>query len=115
MNDLLISKKSIAIIFEKKKEDGTSCWKIAFGEIKKKIIDDEFTTLQLAIAEVKRLGFGGYRTFSKTHTYEMRKAAGRLTIKGILEREVKWKTSPVMFEDEKNWRSVYMTRHANRP
>lgn len=114
MIDLLISNKSIAIIFEKKKEDGTTCWKIAFGKTKKKILNGDFSTLQTAIEKARKLGFGGYRTFSKSHTYAMRKESGRMTLRGMLERAVNWKTSPTMFVDEKNWRSVYMTRHANR-
>lgn len=83
MIDLIISKQTIAIIF---RPGHTGVWMIAFGTDKKKVFPTGFGTLESAVKEARRLGFGGYRAF---------------------------KSDPVMFKDEKNWRSIYRSYATN--
>jgi hypothetical protein len=113
MIDLIISQKTIAIIFEVREclPGQHGLWKIAFGTDQKKILPKGFRTPELAAKEARRLGFGGYRIISKSsvklHTRTRR------SMKSILLRDVTFRTKPVMYEDEKNWRAIYTMRHAN--
>jgi hypothetical protein len=112
MIDLIISRKTIAIIFDvtectPEKHNCHKPWKIAFGTDQKKIIPKGFQTSELAAKEARRLGFGGYRIISKntvkTHTKTRR------SVNSILQRDVVFKTNPIMYKDEKNWRAIYFS------
>lgn len=115
MIELLISRKSIVIIFETpegryRKDNKDSCWKIAFGDENKKILDPEFPQPKDAIVYARKMGFGGYRLFSKSWTHELRQQAGTRTLRGILTKKVTWKMAPIMFDDEKDWARIYRSR-----
>lgn len=106
MVELLVTNKSIAIIFQNK----AIYWKIAFGENEKKVFSDRYTQLEMAVAEVKRLGFGGYTVLPSDFSKRYRI---RCSLKSILLGKRVKLHPPVMFENEKNWRAVYQLRHAN--
>lgn len=112
MIDLIISKQTIAIIFEVRecKPGQIGLWKIAFGTDQKKVFPKGFGTLDSAVREARRLGFGGYRAFSKNYRQHTRT---RISMKSILQKAVPFRSDPVMFKDEKNWRSVYIRGYAN--
>ena len=104
MLELLITKKSIALIFEAQ----IGIWKIAFGTDQKKVLPQKFTNVDSAIKESRRLGFGGYRSLSKNRSH----TKTRMSMNAILGKEVQFKGDPTMFVDEKEWRLVYR-RHVN--
>jgi hypothetical protein len=73
------------------------------GTDKKKVFPTGFGTLEGAVKEARRLGFGGYRAFFKDYRQHTRT---RISMKSILQKAVTFKSDPVMFKDEKNLRSI---------
>jgi hypothetical protein len=102
MVELLVTNKSIALVFQGKDK----YWKIAFGECEKKVFSEKYRQLETVVAEVKRLGFGGYIVlpwdFSKNN-------GSYISLSILLGKRTKLHP-PVMFGHEKNWRSIYETR-----
>jgi hypothetical protein len=102
--DIVVTKKSIAIIY-KIRVNKILKWKIAFGLGKKKVILCSFSEMNDAIVYAKKAGFGGYRLWYSTKR--------SVSIDSILNKEVIWKTDPIMFSHEKNWLAIYNARCSN--
>jgi hypothetical protein len=106
MLDILITKKSIAVIFQ---EERSGNWKIVFGDSDKKLIDYQSDNLEAAILYVEKLGFGGYKTVDYSTFLRCRLSCSKLTSK-----KASFKFRKIMFSDEKDWYKIYKSRYAVR-
>lgn len=104
MVDILITKKSTAIIFQ---ETLRGDWKIVFGDFDKKIINYTSSSLDDTVSYVKKLGFGGYKVIDHLIFLKC-----RLSLEKIKKTKVNLRINK--FSDEKDWQRIYNFRNAIR-